>query len=118
MPHKQRWNYHNSALTFHATLDGSLERLKDSPTSVTDRNIIDPNIKSTEPIEMLNDEKERHKYATVVSIMMAWIKVPSSPPMENDRLVMQGISYRIRKVKAWPAVIRPAFYELHLEDES
>jgi hypothetical protein len=118
MPYKQRWNYHNSALSFHATLDGSLERLKDSPTSVTDREIIDPNIKCTEPIEMLNDEKERHMYASMVSIMMAWIKVPLKTPMENDRLIMQGLSYRIRKVKAWPAVIRPAFYELHLEDES
>lgn len=115
---KKRWNFHNSALTFHATISGSLERIKPNPATEDDRTVIDANIKCTEPLEMLNDQKERHRYATLASIMLAWIKVPASPPLEEDRLIMQGLNYRIRKVKAWPAVSNPAFYELHIEDES
>lgn len=63
---RNRWNYHNSAMTFHATLNGSLERLKPSPVSEDDRTIVDAAIKCTEPLEMLNDQKERHRYGTEI----------------------------------------------------
>ena len=112
-----RWNYHNSALKYHATLTGSLERLKDTPSSESDRTVLDAAVKCTPPIEMHNDEKERHRYGTVVAIQMCWIMIPDSRPQERDRFVMDGKNFRIRKVKAWPNTSSPAFYELHLEDE-
>jgi hypothetical protein len=113
-----RWNFHASALKFMATESASLQRLKDSPTGPTDRTIIDATVKLTPPIEMLNDEKERHRYATVSSILMTWCLPPDGEPQERDRLVMGTFDFRIRKVKKWPSgTLTPAYYELHVEDE-
>lgn len=115
---KNRWKFHNSALKLLATLTGSLERLKDNPISVTDRTIVNAAVKLTQPIEMLNDEKERHRYGTVTSILMIWMVKPDiGEPLERDRLVIEGADLRVRKVKKWPALGPVAFYELHLEDE-
>lgn len=113
-----RFNFYASALKYQATETGSLQRLKDNPVSDTDRTVIDPAVKFTPPLEMQNDEKERHRYATVTSILMSWCLPPAGPPKERDRVVMNSIDYRVRKVKAWPSTPTPAFYELHLEDES
>lgn len=115
----QRWNFHLSSLKLLATLRGSLERLKDNPASVTDRTVIDAAVELTEPIEMLNDEKERYRYGSVHSILMIWmIPGETGEPKESDRLVVEGNDLRVRKVKRWPALGEVAFYELHLEDES
>lgn len=115
---RKRWKFHNSALAYHAVLSGSLERLKTNPVDDDDRTVIDSAVKCTEPIEMLNDEKERHRYGTVSSIQMIWIRNPSAPPKERDRLILDNKNLRIRKVKAWPNTSNPAFYELHAEDEA
>ena len=111
------YNYHLSALKHLCTLTAKIERLKDSPVSATDRTLIDSAVKITPPIEMLNDEKERHRYGTVSSILMAWLYKPAAEPEERDRLTLDGRDYRVRKVKRWPQVTNPAFFELHLEDE-
>lgn len=115
---RNRHNYWLSALTYHCILTGSLQRLKDSPADDNDRTVIDAAVKCTEPIEMLNDEKERHRYATLAAIQMIWIQNPDAPPKERDRLILDGKNMRINKVKAWPNTSNPAFYELHAEDES
>lgn len=112
------YSYHLSALKFHADRTGTLERLKDNPVSDTDRTVIDTDVKITAPIEMQNNEKERHRYGQVVSILMAWTYEPAADILEHDRLTIDGIDYKIRKVKKWPQHPTPAFYELHLEDES
>ena len=113
-----RWNFHNSALKLHATLTGSLERLKDNPISDTDRTIVNATVKLTPPLEMLNDEKERHRYGSMTSILMIWMIVPDvGEPAERERLVIDGQDLRVRKVKRWPAIGEAAFYELHLEQE-
>ena len=113
-----RHNYYGSALKYAATESASLQELKADPVDDDDRTILDANVKITPPLEMLNDEKERHRYGTVASIQMTWCLAPASPPKERHRLVSNGKDYRIRKVKAWPDVPIPAFYELHIEDES
>lgn len=114
-----RWNFHLSSLKLLATLEGSLERLKDNPTSITDRTVINAAVQLTEPIEMLNDEKERFRYGSVHSILMIWmIPFDDGAPKESDRLVIEGTDLRIRKVKRWPAFGEAAFYELHIEDET
>lgn len=112
------YNYHKSALKFLCNLTATLERLKDNPIGPADRTLIDSALKISPPIEMQNDEKERHRYATVSSILMAWVYEPAGEPEERDRLTLDGRDYRIRKVKRWPQVNNPAFFELHLEDES
>jgi hypothetical protein len=116
MPSK--YNYHKSALKYLCVHSATLERLKDSPADDDDRTLIDANLKMSPPIEMQNDEKERHRYASQFSIMMAWTYAPASEPKERDRLTMEGVDYRVRKVKKWPQTANPAYYELHLEDES
>jgi len=115
---KKRWKFHNAALKYSCTEAAVLNRIKPSPVDENDFNVIDDDFKITPPIEMLNDEKERHRYGTVSSILLAWCMKPAGPPKEKDRLISGGIDYRIRKVKSWPNVVEPAFYELHLEDES
>lgn len=114
---RKRWNYHESALSFHCTQTGQLERLKDNPVDDTDRTVLDAAVKVSEPIEMQNEEKERYRYGTGVTILMCWIKVPAAQPLEGDRLILNGDDTRIRKVKPWPHVPNPAFYELHIEVE-
>ena len=118
MTTRNKFNFHKSALKFAATEAASLERLKANPVDDSDRTILDATVKITPPLEMLNDEKERHRYGTVASIQMAWCLAPASEPKERDRLVSNGIDFRIRKVKPWPNIATPAFYELHIEDES
>lgn len=113
-----RYNFYASAIKFQATETGSLERLKDNPVDDSDRTILDPAVKLMPPMEMQNDEKERHRYATVASILMTWCLPPAAAPAERDRVVMNGRDYRIRKVKEWPGGATTSFYELHLEDES
>jgi hypothetical protein len=115
---KKRWKFHDAALKFSCTEAAVLNRLKANPVDETDLTVIDADFKITPPIEMLNDEKERHTYGTVSSILLAWCRKPAGAPKEKDRLISGGIDYRVRKVKAWPNVAEPAFYELHLEDES
>lgn len=115
---KKRWKFHNAALKYSCTEAAVLNRLKASPVDDSDVTVVDDDFKITPPIEMLNDEKERHRYGTVASILLAWCMKPAGAPKEKDRLVSGGIDYRIRKVKVWPNVAEPAFYELHLEDES
>lgn len=100
-----------------ATETGSIERLIDNPTYEDDRQVVDGKARFTPPIEMLNDQKERHRYGTPSSILMIWTFDLAGVPKEKDRLVVPGgKNYRIRKVKAWPTT-NPAFYELHIEDE-
>ena len=118
MTTRNRFNYHKSALLYAATETASLQELKADPVDDSDRTILDANLKITPPLEMLNDEKERHRYGTVASIMMTWCLAPTQPPKERHRLVSNGKDYRIRKVKPWPDIPAPAFYELHIEDES
>lgn len=111
---KKRWKFHNAALKYSCTEAAVLSRLEDDDVST----IVDDEFNITPPIEMLNDEKERYKYGTVSSILMSWCMKPKEAPQERNRLLSGGIDYRVRKVKAWPNVVDPAFYELHLEDES
>lgn len=111
------YNFHNSSLRYHCKLTASLERLKDNPVDDNDRNVIDAAVKMTDPIEMLNDLKERHRYASTATIYMCWIMVPTAPPEELDRLVVGSLDFRVRKVKGWP-VINPSFYELHIEEDN
>lgn len=118
MTTKKKWKFHLNALKYQATEVAELQRIKDDPLDDTDFEIVDDNFKITPPIEMLNDEKERHRYGTVASIMLVWCAKPSEYPKERDRLISNGINYRVRKVKAWPQVDEPAFFELHIEDES
>lgn len=115
---KKRWKFHNAALKYSCTEAAVLNRLKANPVDDLDVNVIDNDFKITPPIEMLNDEKERHEYGTVSSILLAWCRKPAGAPKERDRIVSNGVNFRVRKVKAWPSVAEPAFYELHLEDES
>ena len=88
---RNRFNFHKSALKFSATEAASLQRLKDNPVDDNDRTILDANLKITPPLEMHNDEKERHRYATVAAIQLAWCLAPASEPKERDRLVSQQI---------------------------
>lgn len=115
---KKRWKFHGAALNLACTESAELYRLEDNPTDPDVFVMVANDFKITPPIEMLNDEKERHRYGTVSSILLAWCAKPAVSPKERDRLVSGGINHRVRKVKAWPNVAEPAFYELHLEDES
>ncbi len=115
---KKRWKFHNAALKYSCTEAAVLYRLEDAPVDPDILFTVDDDFKITPPIEMLNDEKERYKYGTVSSILLSWCMKPADTPKERDRLHSGGIDYRVRKVKAWPNVAEPAFYELHLEDES
>ena len=112
--------YHLSGLKHLCTETGTLERLKDSPVDDTDRTLIATAINVSPPIEMQNDERERHRYAQMASIQMAWTYglTAAQEPKERDRLTMNGKDYRIRKVKRWPDITTPAFWEIHIEDET
>jgi hypothetical protein len=114
---KNRYNFYKSGLKFLATETVSIERLKDSPSSETDRDIVDSEAKMTSPIEMLIDLKERYRYGTTQSIQMAWIPLMDAEPLEKDIVIHSEVTYKVRKVQRWPR-INPAFYELHLEEDN
>jgi hypothetical protein len=97
-------------------------QIPSSATADTERETLATGLKCSSPIEMKNDQKERHGYSTIAAIMMMWAEVPKddTPELnEQTRIVITEDSseYLIRKVKRWPHV-NPFFYELHVEDET
>lgn len=114
-----RHNGIGAAINQHFTQLCTLHYVPTNATADTDRTIIQTNLKCSAPIEMKNDEKERAGLGTIASITLLWTAVPENSVeiTEKHRILLNGIDYRIRKVKKWP-MINPDYYELHAEDET
>lgn len=112
------FSHHIAALNLMCDLECSIERIDDDAAVDTDRTVIQQTLSCSSPIEMKNDEKERAGFGTVASIGMMWTKLPAAGIViqERDRIVIDTLDLRVRKVKAWP-MVNPEFYELHVEDE-
>lgn len=111
--------HHFSAL-HHVLVDTAvLHYVPDNATADTDRTVVQSDLRCSHMQELKNDEKERARLSTVASILMVWTELPENDIVitEGHRVLIGGIDFRIRKVKAWPA-INPFFYELHVEDET
>jgi hypothetical protein len=111
--------HHFSALNSVLINTAVLHYVPDNATADTDRTIVQSNLRCSPMQELKNDEKERARLATVASILMVWTEVPDDDVTitEHHRVLIGGIDYRIRKVKAWPTP-NPVYYELHVEDET
>ena len=110
--------HHQAALQLLCDQTCALQRVPDNATSDSDRTTIQAALRCTQPIEMKNDERERAKMSSVAAICLFWTMVPDNGQtiQERDRILLNGVDYRVRKVKAWP-MVDPQYYELHIEDE-
>ena len=111
--------HHFSALNNVLIDTAVLHYVPSDATSDSDRTIVQASLRCSHMQELKNDEKERARLSTVASILMVWTELPDNSVKitEQHRVLIGGIDFRIRKVKAWP-VIDPVFYELHVEDET
>lgn len=112
-------SHHTAALNMVCDQEASLQRVPDDAASDTEREVIQALLRCSQPVELKNDERERNKMGTVASLAMLFCFPPDTGVVikERDRLIISDQDFRIRKVKKWP-MIDPAFYELHVEDES
>jgi hypothetical protein len=104
---------------FDHTLD--VIEIPASATADTERTVVYRGMKCTSPIEMKNDQRERHGYTTLAALMMMWSEIqPGTTRIKEQQRIRindrDNYEYLIRKVKYWPNDT-PIFIEIHVEDE-